>query len=132
MVDWTLVQSILFDDTLTKAAESAVLTSIETIEEEPQQEAEQNWPDRDSWGPADDEPQEADNAVDHPRGKGDHKGNSRNGFEPKVIGLLVHLYRFGASYNDHFLWDRVRRAADKVYFARGNVKRQVDGAMQRG
>ena len=137
MVDWSLVQSILFDDTLAKAAESAVMASIEIVEDEPQQEAEETWPERDSWQPAGGEPQEADNGdweheVDHHRGRGDHRGHSRNGFEPKVIGLLVHLYRYGASYTDQFLWDRVRKAADKVYFSRENIRRQVDGAMQRG
>ena len=133
MVDWSLVQSILFDQTLVQAAESVTIT--ETIEEDPQQDAEQTWPERDSWESFGDEPQGADNGdwehqVDHHRGRGDRP--SRNGFEPKVIGLLVHLYRYGASYTDQFLWDRVRKAADKVYFARDNVRRQVDGAMQRG
>jgi hypothetical protein len=119
MQDWTLIQPILFDDTLTKAAEAAVIAPTE----EPA-EAGQDWASQDTWDTAV-EPEEAEHY--HGRAKGEHKG--RSGFEPKIIGLLVHLYRYGASYNDHALWSRVRKAADKVYFSRDNVRSQVDQAL---
>ena len=120
MQDWTLIQPILYDDTLTKAAEAAVIAPTE----EPA-EAGQDWVSQDTWDTAV-EPHQAE--PDHGRAQGQHFGG-RSGFEPKIIGLLVHLYRYGASYNDHELWSRVRKAADKVYFSRDNVRSQVDQAL---
>lgn len=120
LADWTLVQPILFDDTLTKAAETAVVE----IPDEPA-EAGQDWAVQDTWDTAEPEAEH-----DHGGAKGHHKGH-RHGFEPKVIGLLVHLYRYGASYHDTELWSRVRKAADKVYFSRDNVTRQVDQALHK-
>jgi len=117
MSDWTLIQPILFDDTLTKAAETAVMSPTEA----------DSWAVQDTWDTAVEHP-EAEH--DHGGAKGHHKGH-RHGFEPKVIGLLVHLYRYGSSYTDHELWSRVRKAADKVYFSRDNVQRQVDQALHK-
>ena len=61
------------------------------------------------------------------RGSG---GGGRSGLEPKVIGLLVNLYR----YNERECaetWSRVRASMDKLYNSRDNIARQVDAALSR-
>ena len=61
------------------------------------------------------------------RGSG---GGGRSGLEPKVIGLLVNLYR----YNERECaetWSRVRASMDKLYHSRDNIARQVDAALNR-
>ena len=58
------------------------------------------------------------------------RGHGRSGLEPKVIGLLVNLYR----YNEHQCaetWFRVRASMDKLYNSRDNIARQVDAALSR-
>ena len=58
------------------------------------------------------------------------RGHGRSGLEPKVIGLLVNLYR----YNERECaetWSRVRASMDKLYHSRENISRQVDTALNR-
>ena len=55
------------------------------------------------------------------------RGHGRSRLEPKVIGLLVNLYR----YNERVCaetWSRVRASMDKLYHSRDNIARQVDAA----
>ena len=61
------------------------------------------------------------------RGSG---GGGRSGLEPKVIGLLVNLYR----YNERECaetWSRVRASMDKLYHSREKISRQVGTALNR-
>ena len=63
-------------------------------------------------------------------GRGSGGGGGRSGLEPKVIGLLVNLYR----YNERECaetWSRVRASMDKLYNSRDNIARQVDAALSR-
>ena len=63
-------------------------------------------------------------------GRGSGGGGGRSGLEPKVIGLLVNLYR----YNERECaetWSRVRASMDKLYHSRENISRQVDTALNR-
>ena len=63
-------------------------------------------------------------------GRGSGGGGGRSGLEPKVIGLLVNLYR----YNERECaetWSRVRASMDKLHNSRDNIARQVDAALSR-
>ena len=129
MSDWALAQPILFDTTMCDAAASISLAmDLDTLpadaEAEPQPEH-QDWATRDTWEPADDQhhhQQDGHQQID--------QGSTRSGLEPKVIGLLVNLYRYGGRYHDAEFWNRVRRSADKLYYARDNIHTQVDAAMR--
>lgn len=130
MSDWALVQPILFDTTMCDAAAKIALTL--DVDNVPAEEADQTaepeedleWAARDRW--------EAEPEAEqlHQQNAGQSaKGGSRSGLEPKVIGLLVNLYRYGGRYHDAELWNRVRRSADKLYYTRDNIHQQVDNAM---
>ena len=135
MSDWALAQPILFDTTMCDAAASISLAmDLDTLpaeaEAEPQPEH-QDWATRDTWEQADDQHQQQ---HQHHHQQDGHQqidqGSTRSGLEPKVIGLLVNLYRYGGRASDVSLWDRVRRSADKLYYARENISTQVDKAMR--
>lgn len=130
MSDWALVQPILFDSTMCDAAATIALAlecdNVPAAEADQTAEPEQDadWAVRDRW--------EAEPEAEqlHQQNAGQSaKGGSRSGLEPKVIGLLVNLYRYGGRYHDAELWNRVRRSADKLYYARDNIHKQVDTAM---
>ena len=134
MSDWGLCQPILFDSTMCDAAASIALAmDLGTLpaEAEPQHEQQNpadieyvDWAHQDTWErPADEQ------AGDHHQQQ-QQLAPSRSGLEPKVIGLLVNLYRYGGRSHDVSLWDRVRKSADKLYYSRPNISKQVDQAMR--
>ena len=55
----------------------------------------------------------------------DHKnpaGKQRNGLEPKVIGLLVNIYRYASESKGHLLWHRTIESASRIYAAHPNIR----------
>ena len=53
------------------------------------------------------------------------KGSSRQGLEPKVIGNLVHFYRY-ASDSRSANWNKLKDSMDRLYALRPNIREQVD------
>ena len=129
MSDWALVQPILFDSTMCDAAASISLTldldPMPESEADPTAEAEQDWATRDTW-----EAEPEAEQLHQPNAGQPEQGSTRSGLEPKVIGLLVNVYRYGGRYHDAEFWNRVRRSADRLYYARENIHKQVDKAMR--
>jgi len=128
MSDWSLSQPILYDSTMIQAAE-AIARSVDTDTlpaEEPHPEHE-GWATRDTWEQAGDQHQHQHH---HQQDDDQNQQSSRSGLEPKVIGLLVNVYRYGGRASDVSLWDRVRRSADKLYYSRQNITKQVDKSMR--
>ena len=123
MSDWMLSQPILYDNTMIQAAE-AIAKSAELAAEEEQPEHE-DWAKRDSWYTPPDP-----NQHQHQQDDDHNQQGTRSGIEPKVIGLLVNIYRYGGRCSDVSLWDRVRKSADKLYYLRPNIGKQVDRSMR--
>ena len=132
MSDWTLSQPILYDNTMTQAAE-AIAKSAETdpLAAEEQHPEHDDWATRDTWEQAGDQHQHQHQHQHHHQQDDDqNQQSSRSGLEPKVIGLLVNIHRYGGRASDVSLWDRVRRSADKLYYSRQNITKQVDKSMR--
>ena len=130
MSDWTLSQPILYDSTMIQAAE-AIAKSIDTDTlpaEEPHPEHE-DWATRDTWEQAGDQHQQQQQQQ-HQQDDDQNQQSTRSGLEPKVIGLLVNIYRYGGRASDVSLWDRVRRSADKLYYLRPNIGKQVERSLR--
>jgi len=126
MSDWTLSQPILYDNTMTEAAEAiAKSAETDTLAAEEEQPEHDDWAKRDSWYTPSDQ-----NQHQHQQDDDQNQQGTRSGLEPKVIGLLVNIYRYGGRASDVSLWDRVRRSADKLYYTRPNIGKQVDRSMR--
>ena len=106
---WDLIQGV--------HSEATGLQQAEPQEAEPQQ-AEPQEADADWW-------QNQEQWQDSEQHDAEHRQSHRNGFEPKVISLLVNFYRYAKDQRGKS-WDKLMTSANTVYNARINISRQVD------
>ena len=136
-IDWSLVQPVFQDQPAAAAAaagdEQHVDAAAATVDEQHDDHTGRgDQPAADAAAAGDEQPEAAAAAATGDEQHDDYtgRGHGRSGLEPKVIGLLVNLYR----YNERECaetWSRVRASMDKLYNSRENIARQVDAALNR-
>ena len=135
-IDWSLVQPVFQDQPAAAAAAAGDEQHVDAAaatgdEQHDDHMGRGDQPAADAAAAGDEQPEAAADATgDEQHDDYTGRGHGRSGLEPKVIGLLVNLYR----YNERECaetWSRVRASMDKLYHSRDNISRQVDTALNR-
>ena len=135
-IDWSLVQPVFQDQPAAAAAAAGDEQHVDAAaatgdEQHDDHTGRGDQPAADAAAAGDEQPEAAADATgDEQHDDYTGRGHGRSGLEPKVIGLLVNLYR----YNERECaetWSRVRASMDKLYHSRDNIARQVDAALNR-
>ena len=129
-IDWNLIQPVFQDQPVAAAAAAGDEQHVDAAADVNMGRGDQLAADAAADGDEQPEVAAADATGDEHHDEYAGRGHVRSGLEPKVIGLLVNLYR----YNERECaetWSRVRASMDKLYHSRDNIARQVDAALNR-
>jgi len=130
-VAWDLIQGVHSEATALEQAEphEAEVTELGSEEQAQASDHADWWQNQEQWHAdhATDQTWSSwhGDAADSEQHDAEHRQSHRNGFEPKVISLLVNFYRYAKDQRGKS-WDKLMTSANTVYNARINISRQVD------